>query len=70
MIGLTVIAISILFLLGYLWLIRTTASYAKRKTGSNLIAGLAVVGLLLITFGDTLFRRWCTASNDEGRMVA
>lgn len=58
MIGLIVIAVSIPLLLGYLWLIRSTVRYAKRKTGSNLVASLALVGVLVITFGDTLFNRW------------
>lgn len=58
MIGLIVLAITVPLLLGYLWLARAAVRYTKRKTGSNLIAALAVVGILVITFGDTVFNRW------------
>lgn len=58
MIGLIVLAIAVPLLLGYLWLARAAVRYTKRKTGSNLIAALAVIGILVITFGDTFFNRW------------
>lgn len=58
MIGLIVLAITVPLLLGYLWLARAAVRYTKRKTGSNLIAALAVIGILVITFGDTVFNRW------------
>lgn len=58
MIGLIVIIVTALLLIAYLCLLRITVRYAKRKTGSNFVAALAVVGLLVVTFGDTLFNRW------------
>lgn len=58
MIGLIVLAIAVPALLAYLWLARAAVRYAKRKTGSNLIAALAVIGILIVTFGDTVFNRW------------
>lgn len=58
MIGLIVLAISVPLLLAYLWLVRAAVRYTKRKTGSNLLAALAVVCILVITFGDTVFNRW------------
>jgi hypothetical protein len=58
MIGLIVLAIAVPALLAYLWLARAAVRYAKRKTGSNLIAALAVIGVLIVTFGDTVFNRW------------
>lgn len=58
MMGLIVLAISVLLLLAYLWFARTVVRYIKRKTGSNLIAAFAAIGILLVTFGDTLFNRW------------
>lgn len=56
--GLIVLAICVLLLIAYLWFVRTVVRYIKRKTGSNLIAALAVIGILIVTFGDTLFNRW------------
>ena len=58
MIGLTFLAIFAVLLIGYFWLLRATVRYAKRKTGSNVIAALAVLGVLVLTFGDTIFNRW------------
>lgn len=58
MTGLIVLVIAIPLFLGYLWLMRATVRYAKRKTGSNFIATLAVGGILVLTFGDTAFNRW------------
>ena len=47
-----------IFLYGYYRLLRAAARYAKRKTGSNLIAMLAIIGVLFLSFGDVGFRRW------------
>jgi hypothetical protein len=58
MTGLIVLAITVPLLLAYLWLARAAVRYAKRKTGSNVVAALAVVGILVLTFGDTVFNRW------------
>jgi hypothetical protein len=58
MIGLIVLTIAVLLLLAYLWLLRAAIRYTKRKTGSNFMAMLAVVGVLVLTFGDTLFNHW------------
>lgn len=58
MTGLIVIAIAVPLLLAYLWLARAAVRYAKRKTGSNAVAALVIVGILVITFGDTVFNRW------------
>lgn len=58
MTGLLVLAIAIPLLLAYLWLARAAVRHAKRKTGSNLVATLVVVGILVVTFGDTAFNRW------------
>jgi hypothetical protein len=58
MTGLIVLAIAVPLLLAYLWLARAAVRYAKRKTGSNFVAALAVVGIFVVTFGDTLFNRW------------
>lgn len=58
MTGLIILAIAVPLLLAYLWLARAAVRYAKRKTGSNLVAALVVVGILVITFGDTVFNRW------------
>lgn len=58
MTGLIILAIAVPLLLAYLWLARAAARYAKRKTGSNLVAALVVVGIFVITFGDTVFNRW------------
>lgn len=58
MIGIILLAIGVPLLLSYLWLARTAVRYAKKKTDSNFVAGLVVVGILVITFGDTVFNRW------------
>lgn len=58
MTGLIVLAIAIPLLLAYLWLARAAVRYAKRKTGSNLVVALVIVGILVVTFGDTVFNRW------------
>lgn len=58
MTGLIFLAIAIPLLLAYLWLARAAVRYAKRKTGSNFVVALVVVGILVVTFGDTAFNRW------------
>ena len=58
MIGVIVLVIAIPLLLGYLWLARAVVRRTKRKTGSNLVAALVAIGILVITFGDTVFNRW------------
>ncbi|MES2353862.1 MAG: hypothetical protein V4568_05525 [Pseudomonadota bacterium] len=58
MIGLIVLAITVPLLLGYLWVARAAVRYVKRKTGSNWMMVLTVIGILMLTFGDTLFNRW------------
>ncbi len=57
MTGLLVLGTAAIVLIGYLWLIRTILRFVNRRTGSRLIAALAVVALLLLTFGDTLVNR-------------
>lgn len=58
MTGLIVLAIAVPLLLAYLWLARAVVHYAKRKTGSNFVVALVIAGILVITFGDTVFNRW------------
>ncbi|MEO6565402.1 MAG: hypothetical protein ABIO63_05155, partial [Casimicrobiaceae bacterium] len=58
MIGLLVLAIGALLLVAYLWLVKTTFRYVKRRTGSNVYASISILGILLLTVGDTLFNRW------------
>jgi len=58
MLGLLVLGTLTVMLAGYFWLLRATVRYAKRKTGSNLVAALAVLAVLVLTFGDTVFNRW------------
>lgn len=48
MIGLLVLVITIPLLLAYLWLAGAAVFYAKRKTGSNLVAALAVIGIFIV----------------------
>lgn len=38
--------------MNYLWLACSALRYAKRKTGSNLMVTLAVLGILVVTCGD------------------
>ncbi len=58
MIGLIVLAIGILLLIGYGWLLIATNRFVKRRTGSRILAWLAVAGILFSTFVDTVFNRW------------
>lgn len=58
MVGLIVIFTSIVLLIGYLWLIYAAASFVNRKTGSHLAATIAVLVILVLTFGDTIFNNW------------
>lgn len=58
MLGLILLPIFGLFIFAYLWLLRTTYRATKRKTGSYLKAVLAVIGVLVLTCGDTFFNRW------------
>lgn len=58
MIGLIVIALAALFLVFYLWLLVRVIKFVKRKTNSNLMAGLSVLVVFALTVGDTLFNRW------------
>lgn len=58
MIALIVLAFAVPLLLGYAWLVRATVRHVMRKTGSNWLATLAVVGIFAFTFGDTIINRW------------
>jgi hypothetical protein len=57
MIGLIVISGVILFLAFYLWLLIKVVKFVKRKTNSNVLAGLSVLALLVLTIGDTVINR-------------
>ncbi|RLJ61232.1 hypothetical protein [Sulfurisoma sediminicola] len=58
MIGLLILGTAAILLAAYIWLLRATARTVKRRTGSNRWAVMAVVGILVLTFGDTVFNRW------------
>lgn len=61
MIGLLFLSIGALLLVAYVWLVKTTFRYVKRRTGSNVYASISILGILLLTVGDTLFNRWYVA---------
>jgi len=58
MIGLFILVIGAAALVGYLWLIGWVIRFTKHKTGSNVAVALAVIGIFVVTFGDTAFNRW------------
>ena len=58
MIGLMFFAIWGLWLIAYLYLLCFTVRYVKRKNGSNMMAALAVIGVLIVTFGSEIFNSW------------
>lgn len=58
MIGLIFLTIGAVLIAAYIWLVKTTFRYVKRRTGSTVYASISILGILLLTVGDTLFNRW------------
>lgn len=62
MMGLFVLTIGALLIAAYVWLMKTIFRYVKNRTGSNAYASISMLGIFLLTVGDTAFNRWYVAN--------